>query len=92
MSGAQPTEVPLAEQICRERRGAPLVFVAIYSGLPNAARRQVLRETWLQLLPPGTRYKSRRAAAGRAELLASFFGGAVWGNFRENANCGDPPG
>ena len=35
---------------------------------------------------------SRRAAAGRAELLASFFGGAVWGNFRENANCGDPPG
>ena len=57
MSGAQPTEVPLAEQICRERRGAPLVFVAIYSGLPNAARRQVLRETWLQLLPPGTRYK-----------------------------------
>ena len=35
---------------------------------------------------------SRRAAAGRAELLANFFGGAVWGNFRENANCGDPPG
>ena len=23
---------------------------------------------------------------------ANFFGGAVWGNFRENANCGDPPG
>ena len=37
--------------------------------------------------------KSRRAAAcGRAELLASFLGGAVWGVFRENANCGDPPG
>ena len=36
--------------------------------------------------------KSRRAAAGRAELLANFFGGAVWGNFRENANCGEPPG
>ena len=37
---------------------------------------------------------SRRAAAqlGRAELLANFFGGAVWGNFRENSNCGDPPG
>ena len=35
---------------------------------------------------------SRRAAAGRAQLLANFFGGAVWGNFRENANCGDPPG
>ena len=35
---------------------------------------------------------SRRAAAGRAELLANFFGGAVWGAFRENANCGDPPG
>ena len=32
--------------------------------------------------------KSRRAAAGRAQLLANFFGGAVWGNFRENANCG----
>ena len=31
-------------------------------------------------------------AGGRAELLANFFGGAVWGNFRENANCGDPPG
>ena len=30
--------------------------------------------------------------AGRAELLANFFGGAVWGVFRENANCGDPPG
>ena len=39
---------------------------------------------------PGAR--SRRAAAGRAELLANFFGGAVWGVFRENANCGDPPG
>ena len=36
--------------------------------------------------------RSRRAAAGRAELLASFFGSAVWGNFRENANCGDPVG
>ena len=36
---------------------------------------------------------SRRVAAcGRPELLANFFGGAVWGNFRENANCGDPPG
>ena len=35
---------------------------------------------------------SRRAAAGRAELLANFLGGAVWGVFRENANCGDPPG
>ena len=22
---------------------------------------------------------------------ASFFGGAVWGVFRENINCGDPP-
>ena len=38
------------------------------------------------------RLKSRRAAAGRAELLANFLGGAVWGVFRENANCGDPPG
>ena len=28
---------------------------------------------------------------GRAELLANFFG-AEWGNFRENANDGDPPG
>ena len=28
-----------------------------------------------------------RGAAG-----ANFFGGAVWGNFRENAYCGDPPG
>ena len=31
-------------------------------------------------------------ASGRAQLLANFFGGAVWGVFRENANCGDPPG
>ena len=23
---------------------------------------------------------------------ANFLGGAVWGVFRENANCGDPPG
>ena len=38
-------------------------------------------------------YWSRRAAAcGRAQLLANFFGGAVWGVFRENANCGDPGG
>ena len=36
--------------------------------------------------------RSRRAAAGRAQLLANFFGGAVWGVFRENANCGDPGG
>ena len=42
--------------------------------------------------PAGEKPKSRRAAAGRAELLANFFGGAVWGVFRENANCGDPPG
>ena len=35
------------------------------------------------------------AESGRlrpSELLANYFGGAVWGNFRENANCGDPPG
>ena len=44
------------------------------------------------LLPEDLPIKSRRAAAGRAELLANFFGGAVWGVFRENANCGDPPG
>ena len=30
--------------------------------------------------------------AGRAELRALTLGGAVWGAFRENANCGDPPG
>ena len=36
---------------------------------------------------------SRRAAAcGRAQLRALILGGAVWGNCRENANCGDPPG
>ena len=41
-------------------------------------------------VPDGT---SRRAAAcGRAELRALTFGGAVWGVFRENANCGDPVG
>ena len=35
--------------------------------------------------------QSRRAAAcGRAQLPANFFGDAVWGNFCENANCGDP--
>ena len=27
---------------------------------------------------------------GRAELLANFFGGAVWGNFRENAKLRVP--
>ena len=37
-------------------------------------------------------FSSRRAAAGRAELLANFCGGAVLGVFLENANCGDPPG
>ena len=36
--------------------------------------------------------KSRRAAAGRAQLRALTLGGAVWDAFRENANCGDPPG
>ena len=46
----------------------------------------------LKLTQAGKVDRSRRAAAGRAELLANFFGGAVWGNFRENANCGDPPG
>ena len=36
---------------------------------------------------------SRAAAeSGRAQLRALILGGAVWGNFRENANCGDPPG
>ena len=45
----------------------------------------------LQVIVPEGRL-SRRAAAGRAQLLANFFGGAVWGVFRENANCGDPPG
>ena len=32
------------------------------------------------------------AESGRAELRALTFGGAVWDAFRENANCGDPPG
>ena len=31
-------------------------------------------------------------ASGRAELRALTLGGAVWGAFRGNANCGDPPG
>ena len=35
---------------------------------------------------------SRRAAAGRAQLRALILGGAVWDAFRENANCGNPPG
>ena len=38
---------------------------------------------------------SRRAAVDQAERSCGrvhFFGGAVWGVFRENANCGDPPG
>ena len=52
----------------------------------NEARRVAYERLMLKLSC------SRRAAAGRAELLANFFGGAVWGNFRENANCGDPPG
>ena len=48
----------------------------------EAAGKEGMNKAWM----------SRRAAAGRAELLANFLGGAVWGVFRENANCGDPPG
>ena len=61
------------------------------------------RKSWEQIfphLPKGTFTRelvrfSRRAAVREAERSCGrvhFFGGAVWGNFRENANCGDPPG
>ena len=36
--------------------------------------------------------ESGREARPSGAAGANFFGGAVWGNFRENANCGDPPG
>jgi len=72
----------------------PLAIVARLSPRCSAAGCHGIGQgdrAYAQLLVAKT-MRSRRAAAGRAELLANFFGGAVWGNFRENANCGDPPG
>ena len=40
--------------------------------------------------PPCRGERPRRRPSGAAG--ANFFGGAVWGVFRENANCVDPPG
>ena len=40
-------------------------------------------------------HRSRRAAGALrpgGAAGANFFGGAVWGVFRENANCGNPVG
>ena len=36
--------------------------------------------------------ESGRAARPSGAAGANFLGGAVWVVFRENANCGDPPG
>ena len=58
-----------------------------FSTAPDNQKPDKVMAVCLQTITPG-----RRAAAGRAELLANFLGGAVWGVFRENANCGDPPG
>ena len=64
-------------QIAEQLAGAGRLLLSAANGtLPRA-----VLAAWL-----------RRAAAGRAQLLANSFGGAVWGVFRENANCGDPPG
>ena len=46
----------------------------------------------LDTLEATTEPVAGRAAAGRAELRALTFGGAVWDVFREIANCGDPVG
>ena len=43
----------------------------------------------------GRVHVASRAAVDQAERSCGrvhFFGGAVWGVFRENANCGDPVG
>ena len=67
------------------RSNIPLISVSFH-------RPAVQPENVVDLYLHTVRTSSRRAAAGRAELLANFLGGAVWGVFRENANCGDPPG
>ena len=50
----------------------------------------------VETMTDGTKKSAGLLAAagwlGRAQLRALTFGGAVWGVFRENANCGDPPG
>ena len=64
--------------------------------LPNFAKHWQLpygSERGLGRVPraPHPRHPDRgRGPSGAA--CANFFGGAVWGNFRENANCGDPRG
>ena len=40
----------------------------------------------------GNRGERPRSVRPSGAAGANFFGGAVWGVFRENANCGDPPG
>ena len=67
------------------RSNIPLISVSFHQPA-------VQPENVVDLYLHTVRTSSRRAAAGRAELLANFLGGAVWGVFRENANCGDPPG
>ena len=73
----------LAQEIGRSSQDARIMRWWLLLDLVAANFTQILLDM---------RAKSRRAAAGRAELLANFFGGAVRGVFRENANCGDPPG
>ena len=72
--------------------GVPLLALLLAIALPElrtTGRRAALQDDDLWEI---FQWSRRAAACGRAELLANFFGGAVWGNFRENANCGDPPG
>ena len=79
---------PSAEEIDK----IPNAKARVYLHQQTSVKAPAIEQTLGVKVPKEAESMSRRAAAGRAELLANFFGGAVWGNSRENANCGDPPG
>ena len=54
-------------------------------------RHEKCRRRRLALVPHDQVAESGRLRPSGA-AGANFLGGAVWGVFRENANCGDPPG
>ena len=60
--------------------------IGVIASYEEAWDRFLVQSAWFQMVAESGRLRPSGAAG------ANFFGGAVWGVFRENANCGDPPG
>ena len=81
MAGAPPMSVPHLDW--RTIYGKDCIFFGPFAGFKPTV---YVNKSGLANVAESGRLRPSGAAG------ANFFGGAVWGVFRENANCGDPPG